>query len=241
MVLKVRKKDRRPELSGVGGQIDWGGLNGEIESVSIASGGKVMGYRLEGKLLEVCTCNTLCPCWIGEDPDGGVCEGTFGWHFDSGEIDGVDVSGLTLGAVAHIPGNVLKGNWTAMIYMDDRATPEQEEAILNVYTGKLGGPVADLMQLVGEVKGVERVPIIFDVEEGKGTLKLGDAVNAELEPFIGATGKPTALYDTIFTTIAGSPAYVSKAPHYDVDVEALGLKFNLTGHNAVQGTFLFEA
>src|SRR5881409_603808 len=33
----------------------------------------VAGYELEGSLLEVCTCNVLCPCWIGEDPDGGDC------------------------------------------------------------------------------------------------------------------------------------------------------------------------
>ena len=31
-------------------------------------------YQLEGSLLEVCSCNVLCPCWIGEDPDGGACE-----------------------------------------------------------------------------------------------------------------------------------------------------------------------
>ncbi|MCG6947002.1 MAG: DUF1326 domain-containing protein, partial [Deltaproteobacteria bacterium] len=38
-----------------------------------------MAYRLEGKLLEVCTCNVLCPCWVGEDPDGGTCDGTLSW------------------------------------------------------------------------------------------------------------------------------------------------------------------
>ncbi|MDH4012188.1 MAG: hypothetical protein OEU55_15805 [Desulfobacterales bacterium] len=35
-----------------------------------------MAYRLEGKLLEVCTCNAICPCWVGEDPDGGA---LIGW------------------------------------------------------------------------------------------------------------------------------------------------------------------
>ena len=33
-----------------------------------------MGYQLQGRLLEVCTCNTLCPCWVGDDPDGGTCD-----------------------------------------------------------------------------------------------------------------------------------------------------------------------
>ncbi len=33
-----------------------------------------MAYQLEGRILEVCDCNVLCPCWIGEDPDNGTCD-----------------------------------------------------------------------------------------------------------------------------------------------------------------------
>ena len=77
-----------------------------------------MAYKLEGSLLEVCNCNILCPCWVGEDPDNGTCDSVMAWHFDKGDINGVDVSGLTLAALVHIPGNVLKGNWKAMVYMD---------------------------------------------------------------------------------------------------------------------------
>jgi hypothetical protein len=76
----------------------------------------------------------------------------------------VDVTGLTFAAVMDIPGNVLAGNWRAMVYMDDKSTPQQEEALLNLYTGKLGGPVADLVKLIGEVVGMERVPITFNLE-----------------------------------------------------------------------------
>ena len=68
-----------------------------------------MAYRLEGELLEVCTCKVLCPCWIGEDPDGdGTCDSVNSWHISQGQIDGVDVSNLTIASVNHIPGNVLK-------------------------------------------------------------------------------------------------------------------------------------
>ncbi len=127
-------------------------------------------------MFEVCTCNVLCPCWVGEDPDGGTCDGLLGWRVDKGQIDGVDVGGITLVMMAHIPGNILQGNWRAMVYLDERATENQEEALLNVFTGKLGGPIADLASLVGEVVGLERVPITTDVIDGKGTLKIGTAV-----------------------------------------------------------------
>jgi hypothetical protein len=199
-----------------------------------------MAYELEGSLLEVCTCKVLCPCWIGEDPDGdGTCDGTLGWHIARGTINGVDVSGLTIAALAHIPGNVLKGNWRAAMYVDDKASPEQQEALLNVFSGKLGGPIADLAGLIGEIVSVERVPITFVVQEGKGSLQIGSVVSAEMEPYRGPTGEVTTLNESIFTTIPGSPAYVAKAMTYKADMPQLGISVDLQGHNAVQGAFRF--
>jgi hypothetical protein len=202
-----------------------------------------MAYELEGQLLEVCTCNTLCPCWVGEDPDGGICEGVLSWHVVKGSVNGTDVSGRTLSILAHIPGNILEGNWRVVVYVDDGATDDQQQALLDVWTGKLGGPVADLAQLVGEVLAVERAPVIFQVEgkEIAGRFAIGNAISAELEPFRGASGEPTAMYDTIFTTIPGSPAYPGKATTYKVDVAEHGFDIDLTGHNAVSGTFRFAA
>jgi hypothetical protein len=200
-----------------------------------------MAYQLEGSLLEVCTCNILCPCWVGEDPDGGTCDGLFAWHFDKGTINGTDVSGRTFGWIGHIPGNILEGNWRIVVFLDEDATDEQEQALLDVWTGKLGGPIADLAQLVGEVMAVERVPITFTVEGVKGAVKFGDAASATLEPYKGATGESTTLHDTVFTTIPGSPAYVGKAEHYKVDLEKYGFNIDLHDHNAVQGSFRFAA
>jgi hypothetical protein len=200
-----------------------------------------MAYQLEGRLLEVCTCNILCPCWVGEDPDGGTCDGLFAWHFDKGSVNGTDVTGRTFGWIGHIPGNILEGNWRIVVFLDEDVTDEQEQALLDVWTGKLGGPIADLAQLVGEVISVERVPIEFAVEGVQGTVKFGDAASANLEPYKGATGESTTLNDTIFTTIPGSPAYVGKAEHYRVDIPQHGFEIDLQDHNAVQGSFRFEA
>ncbi|MFQ5532676.1 MAG: DUF1326 domain-containing protein [Candidatus Methylomirabilales bacterium] len=199
-----------------------------------------MAYQLEGRLLEACTCKVVCPCWVGEDPDHGICEGVIAWCVDKGTVNGVDVSGLTLAVMAHIPGNVLKGNWRVVVYVDGKATPQQREALLNVWTGKLGGPVADLVQLVGEVVGVEQVPISFAVEGGKGTLKIGEAIRAEMAPLQGATGQTTTLQDTVFTTIPGSPAYVSKASTYRVNMPNYGFNIDLQNQNAIQGSFRFQ-
>jgi hypothetical protein len=200
-----------------------------------------MGYHLEGRLLEVCNCNVLCPCWIGEDPDFGTCDTIIAWRFDKGTIDGVDVSDRTIALLAHVPGNILQGNWKAAVYLDENVTPQQEEAILNVYTGKRGGPVGELVKLVGEVVSVQKVPIKFDVQGGKGTVQLGTEAYAELEPYKNATGATTTLADTVFSTVPGAPVFVGKSPRYRAQNAKLGIDVDLEGHNALQSTFVFDA
>jgi len=199
-----------------------------------------MSYHLQGRLLEVCNCRVLCPCWIGEDPDPGTCDTIVAWHFDKGTIEHVDVSGHTVAAVAHIPGNILAGNWRVALYIDDKASPAQEAAMLKVYTGKLGGPVADIAKLIGEVVSVERAPITFDVKSGKGTIKIGDHAYAELEPFQGATGTNTTLSDTVFSTVPGAPVFVGKSPRYRSKNPKLGIDLDISGYNALQSTFVFQ-
>jgi hypothetical protein len=119
--------------------------------------------------------------------------------------------------------------------------PEQEAAILKVYTGKAGGPVAELVKLVGEVVSVEKVPVTFTVQGGRGTIKLGDAGYAELEPYVSASGATTTLADTVFSTVPGAPVFVGKSPRYKSKNAKLGIDLDITGHNALQSTFVFNS
>ncbi len=199
-----------------------------------------MSYHLEGRLLEVCNCNVLCPCWIGEDPDNGTCDTIVAWRIDKGAVDGVEVGGNTIAAVAHIPGNILAGHWRAAIFVDRNASAAQEQALLKVFTGQAGGPVADLAALIGEVVSVERAPIRFTVNEGKGELAIGTDYYAELEPYRGALGGLTTLTDTVFSTVPGAPVFVGKAPAYRSHNATLGIRLDLSNHNALQSTFSFD-
>jgi hypothetical protein len=198
-------------------------------------------YTLEGRLLEVCTCDAICPCWVGQDPDGGTCDGTIAWYIDSGTVRGVDVSDRGIAVVAHVPGNALAGNWKAVIYIDERCSEEQQQAILDVFTGQLGGAVADLAGLIGEVVSVERAPFTFTVDGGSGTLRIGDAVAAEMSPFQGATGQ-TTLSDAVFSTVPGSPAFPGTATVFRQAGRLLGRPdVELSGKNAMQASFRFSA
>jgi hypothetical protein len=198
-------------------------------------------YEIQGSLLEACSCSAPCPCWIGEDPHRGTCDAFIAYRIDRGTIRDVDVSGVTFAIVAQIPGNILKGNWKIAVYMGDKANPAQKQAVLDAWTGKLGGPLADIAKLIGEVKGVHDAPVDFRVEKGKGTLKVGQVIEAEMAPYTDANGNPTTISDTIFSTIPGSPAIVAKATYHRVKIPEHGMQWSFENRNAIQGDFRFAA
>jgi hypothetical protein len=198
-------------------------------------------YSLEGSLIEACSCGVNCPCWIGEDPDLGECFAIIAYGIESGTISGLDVSGLNLVLIAHIPGNVLAGNWEIVGLVDERATPEQREALLGAFTGKLGGPLGDLWTaLIGTVKGVEVVPIVHHVEGGAGSLRVPGMVETEMTPYRGPDGSVTTLNNSVFSTVPGSPAWVAKATVHRVNLPQYGMVWEYEGRNAIQSEWKME-
>jgi len=167
-----------------------------------------MAYDIEGRLLEVCSCNVLCPCWVGEDPDGGTCDSALAWHVDSGTIEGVDVTGRTVALSVHIPGNVLvPASWKAAVFVDDGATDEQQGQLLKVFTGQLGGAIADLAGLIGEVVSVERVPARSHSRStvARGGWRSATYADADLVPYTGATARPRAVRDRVLRRSPARP------------------------------------
>jgi hypothetical protein len=179
---------------------------------------------------------------VGEDPDNGTCDAIVAWHVDKGSINGLDVSGHTVALLGFVPGNILQGNWKAALFVDDGASDEQHGALIDAFTGKLGGPLADTAGLIGEVVSVERVPITHEIVEGKGTIRIGSVAEAVMEPYRGPSGGVTTLNDSVFSTIPGSPAWVAKASTYKRNSGKYGLNdIDLSGHNAIQGVFKVAA
>jgi hypothetical protein len=198
-------------------------------------------YQLQGTLLEVCSCGVLCPCWVGEDPDLGECWSFLSHAFDTGQIDGVDVSGLSIVSLVHIPGNVLTPkSWKLAFFVSDRASEAQKDAIVRAYTGQLGGPLADLAGLIGEVVTVQSVPIFHNVKDGKGTISIPGIVEGDMEPYRGGDGTVTTLRDSIFSTVPGSPAWVGKASKAKASLPEFGMNWEFTGRNAIQAEYKME-
>jgi hypothetical protein len=81
---------------------------------------------------------------------------------DDVKIEGVDVSGLGVALLVFSVGRGTK--WRAVIHIDERATPDQHDALLKLVTGQLGGAFAELATLIGEVTAIERSPIRIDLD-----------------------------------------------------------------------------
>jgi hypothetical protein len=198
-------------------------------------------YALEGSLIEACSCNVNCPCWIGEDPDLGSCYAIVAYGIERGQIRDLDVSGLNLVLICIIPGNVLAGNWQVAAFVDERGTEDQRNALLEAFTGKLGGPLGDLWEaLIGEVKGVEFAPINHQVEGGAGKLSIPGLVETEMEPYRGPDGSITTLQNSVFSTVPGSPAWIAKASVNRVNLPKYGMEWEYAGRNAIQSEWKIE-
>jgi hypothetical protein len=202
-----------------------------------------MAWSIEGRYFENCSCDVVCPCTaslaLGADND--YCRVILAFHVDSGEVDGVDVSGLTLAAVADTPKYMHEGNWRLGVLIDDSASEEQAEKLGAVFGGQLGGPMAALSGLVGEQLGVERVPLEFTSSDGKHRLKVGDMGQASVEDVVSfgnENGEPASL-SHIFHPV-GSELTIAKAAE-DSGVEAFGLTFGGPGKAAFSHRFSWAA
>lgn len=199
-----------------------------------------MSYQLEGHMLEVCSCESLCPCFVNRVPDGGACDVTVAWHIDKGEVEGVDVTDRTIAVMAHLPGKPWDGGWRAAVYLDDGTSDAQQEALLNVFTGQLGGPIADVAKLIGDVVGVERAAIEFNADNGAGSLKIADVVDASIKPLVTKDGQVATLLNPLFSGSPGSPARMGTAPHFQAKHPGVGIDLNLVDHSAAECGFTFQ-
>jgi hypothetical protein len=135
-----------------------------------------MAYRLAGRSTELCSCNTPCPCAFGEEPTGGTCEGVFCFDIQEGEADGVDLSGTKALLATRFSGPWTGGNFTAALLLDENDSDEQRGVLERVLTGQLGGDAANLVNLVGDMKGVFVGPFDYSATDGDVSVRVGDLV-----------------------------------------------------------------
>jgi hypothetical protein len=183
-----------------------------------------MAWRLEGTYFESCSCDEICPCtWSAFTARATLdrCRALLAYHVDSGEIDGVDVSGLSFALFLDTPPVMIEGNWRVGVYLDDAASDSQAEWLGAVVSGQLGGPPAMLGPLIGEMLGVARAPIIYS-EDGRGHhVRIGDAIDLGVADFVAIEGQdPVRLTNVPHpsnTTLTVAPANAAHLSTFGID------------------------
>jgi hypothetical protein len=190
---------------------------------------KRMSWRLEGTYFENCNCDVTCPCAVSGfkvPGDYERCIVLLAFHVDSGEIDGVDVSGLSYAVLADAPGAMAEGNWRVGLLMDAAASSEQAEALAAVASGQRGGAPAAFNPFVGEVLGMESAPIEYRDDGPRHSVRIGDLADVEIEDFVpeGAS-EPTRLTGVphpVSSTLTAARATRSSAHAFGIELEAVG-------------------
>jgi hypothetical protein len=185
-----------------------------------------VAWKLEGTYFESCSCEVVCPCTaslaLGADYDR--CRVTLVFNVTEGDVDGTDVSGVTVAAVADTPKVMTEGNWRLGVFIDDGASDEQADKLGAVFGGQLGGPMEGLVPLIGENLGLERAPIEVREEGLRHSVKIGNAVDIEIEdvvPFGVESGEPARLTGIFHP--ASSELTISKATR--ARVNAFGIEY----------------
>jgi hypothetical protein len=185
-----------------------------------------MAWNLQGTYFETCSCEVVCPCTaslaLGADYDR--CRVTLVFNVAQGDVEGTDVGGLTVAAIADTPKVMTDGNWRLGVFIDAAATDEQAEKLGAVFGGQLGGPMEMLAPLVSESLGVERAVIEVREEGLRHSVKIGDVIDFEVEdvvPFGVESGEPARLVGIFHP--ASSELTISRATRSRIN--AFGIEY----------------
>src|SRR5690242_9302280 len=185
-----------------------------------------MAWSLKGSYVETCSCELMCPCNMSMDHGAtyDFCRVTLAFHIREGEVDGTDISGLNVAIVAETPKVMTDGNWRVGVFLDERASEEQGDKLVQVFSGQLGGPMAGVAPMIGEMLGVERVPLEITDDGLRHSVRIGDAVDFEIQdivPFGVESGEPVR-FSGMFHPV-GSDLTMAEAQRSQID--AFGIRY----------------
>ena len=185
-----------------------------------------MAWNLKGSYVETCSCELMCPCNLSFDHGAtyDYCRASLVFNIREGEVDGTDMAGLKIAVILDTPKVMTEGNWKVAVFVDEQATDEQMEKLVAVYSGQLGGPMAAIAPLIGEILGVERAPIEVIDDGLRHTVKIGDSVDFEIEdivPFGIETGEPVRFQGMFHP--AGSDLTMAEAKRSQIN--AMGIEY----------------
>lgn len=174
-----------------------------------------MSWQLKGTYFETCNCDVACPCVFLSAPTEGECRVLIAWHVDQGKDGDVDLSGLNVAMAIHSPGHMMTTKWRAALYLDERASQAQKDALMRIFAGQAGGHLEVLGSFVGDVLGVASAKIDYQAQGKKRSLAIPGIVSAEIEAIEGQGGGAVTISGHPLCVAPGAPAVVAKSKRLD--------------------------
>jgi hypothetical protein len=152
-------------------------------------------WAFEADFLQACSCDYGCPCEFSAPPTRGFCEGVGAWRITKGSFGDLPLDGLTVAFAANWPKAIREGNGTLVLFIDERASAQQREAILTICSGQAGGlPFEILATTFSKVLDPIYAPVHFDLNGRDSAVRIGDSLNIALEPIKNpVTGEPESV------------------------------------------------
>ncbi|AXE92637.1 DUF1326 domain-containing protein [Paraburkholderia sp. DD10] len=171
-------------------------------------------WKVAGTYFESCNCYAPCSCVCLGPPSDGDCAALIGWHVDQGEFAGVTLDGLNIALFAYAPGHMLQNKWRVALYLDERGTPKQQEALGQIFSGQAGGPLSALGPMIGEVMGVKPVAIDYQLDGKRRSLRIPDIADMEIEALSGQDGGDVTISNHPLTPVPGFAAVIGKSTRF---------------------------
>jgi hypothetical protein len=190
-------------------------------------------WKLKGDFVMSCNCTVFCPCVLSlgqHEPTEGYCQTWAGIRIEEGHHEDTDLTGVKAGLIIDIPGPLARGNWTAALYVDDKASIYAVKALTRIFSGKAGGSTGLLKILVSTFLGVRTEPIHYDIkEDGTHVFQIPKIIEGVVKPIKGkAPGENVVIRNTSYWV--GKDVTVARAE--TSRVRAFGRNWNFAGRSA---------
>jgi len=158
------------------------------------------------------------------------------WHIDSGEVDGTDVSDRSVVLVLDSPRQMSEGNWRVGMFMDERTSDEQAEKLGGIFSGQMGGPLANIVPLISENLGMEVAPIEHVDDGRRHRVQVGDAIDVEIEDLVSPFD-PDGPLPKLTETKHPANSELTPARALSARVQGLGIDYSADGQNGFSTPF----
>jgi len=145
-------------------------------------------WKVSGQYYETCSCDFICPCEVTQltaKPTKGSCTFVMSFKIERGRFGDLALDGLGFIVVGLTPEEMGKGNWSAGVIVDERASEAQRDAIVAIASGGAGGPMAALAGMITKFLGVQSAPITFGRDGVKWTVDASTFLSMSAAPAMG--------------------------------------------------------